>query len=120
MTVYDWWPARAVWSYLGLNMREGFPTHDINVRHGLSYAIDKELLTEEIMLGQAKRLCSIYPETSWAHNPDVPCYDYDPEKAIGNLPRLVTPSRMTKWSTKTGEQLKLKLLYGPNTSRGLS
>lgn len=72
ITVYEWWPAAASWSYIGLNMREGFATHDINVRHGINYAIDKELLTDEVMLGQAKRLCSIFPETSWVYNPDVP------------------------------------------------
>ncbi|MFN8456901.1 MAG: ABC transporter substrate-binding protein [Anaerolineae bacterium] len=83
--VYEWWPAAAVWTYIGLNMREGFPTHDINVRHALSYAIDKDLLTEEVYKGNAKRMCSIYPDTSWAYNPDVPCYDYDPEKAIAEF-----------------------------------
>ncbi|RIK36032.1 MAG: hypothetical protein DCC55_28510, partial [Chloroflexi bacterium] len=37
VTVYEWWPAAATWTYIGLNMREGFATSDINVRHGLSY-----------------------------------------------------------------------------------
>jgi ABC-type transport system substrate-binding protein len=32
ITVYEWWPAAASWSYIGLNMREGFVTHDVNVR----------------------------------------------------------------------------------------
>lgn len=116
VTVYEWWPAQAVWSYLGLNMREGFPTHDINIRHGLNYAIDKQLLTDEIWLGQARRLCTIYPPTSWAHNPDVPCYDYDPDKALAEFAKAGYTLKDGKLVNEQGEQLKLKFLYGPNTS----
>ena len=120
VTVYEWWPAAAIWSYIGLNNREGFPTEDVRVRQAISYAIDKELLTDEVMLGQGKRLCSIYPETSWVYNSDVPCYDYDPDKAIelfeeagytfeaGDEPRMLD---------ENGEQLNLKFIYGPNTSK---
>ncbi len=117
MTVYDWWPISAGWSYIGLNMREGFPTHDINVRHGLSYAIDKDLLTEEIWLGQARRMCSIYPQTSWAYNPDVPCYDYDRDKAIESFAKAGYTFQDGKMLDKSGQQLKLKFIYGPNTSQ---
>jgi len=121
VTVYEWWPASARWSYIGLNMREGFPTHDINVRHGLSYAIDKELLTEQVMLGQAKRLCSVYPETSWVYNPDVPCYEYDRDKALEEFAKAGYTFQDGKLLDENGEQLHLTLVYGPNTdqTRGL-
>jgi peptide/nickel transport system substrate-binding protein len=98
-------------------MREGFPTHDINVRHGLSYALDKDLLTEEIMLGQAKRMCSAYPETSWVYNPDVPCYDYDVEMAKAEFAKAGYTFQDGKMLDKDGQQLELNLLYGPNTSK---
>jgi peptide/nickel transport system substrate-binding protein len=117
VTVYEWWPAAASWSYVGLNMREGFATHDINVRHALAYAIDKNLLTDEVMLGQAKRLCSVFPETSWVYNPDVPCYDYDPEKAKAELTKAGYTFDGEKMVDKDGKQLHLKLIYGPNTSK---
>ncbi len=116
VTVYEWWPAAAIWSYIGLNMRSGFPTSDINVRHGLSYAIDKELLTEQIWLGQAKRLCSIFPPTSWAYNPDVPCYEYSQEKALAAFAKAGYTLKDDKLVNAKGEQLKFKFLYGPNTS----
>jgi peptide/nickel transport system substrate-binding protein len=119
VTVYEWWPAAARWSYVGLNTREGFPTHDINVRHGLNYAIDKQLLTDEVMLGQAKRLCSVFPETSWAYNPDVPCYEYDPDKALEAFAEAGYIFEDDKLLDENGEQLKLKLIYGPNTSQTL-
>ena len=119
VTVYEWWPAAAVWSYVGLNMREGFPTHDINVRHALSYAIDKELITDEVMLGQAKRLCSVFPETSWAYAPDAECYAYDVEAAIAKFAEAgyTYDADANEMLDADGEQLELKLIYGPNTSK---
>ncbi|MCI0526791.1 MAG: ABC transporter substrate-binding protein [Nitrospira sp.] len=117
ITVYEWWPAAARWEYIGLNMREGFPTHDVNVRHGLSHAIDKELLTEEVMLGQAKRLCSVFPETSWVYTADVECYDYDTDKAVEAFAEAGYTFQDGKMLDENGEQLKLKLIYGPNTNK---
>ncbi len=117
ITVYEWWPAAASWSYIGLNMREGFATHDMNVRYGLNYAIDKQLLTDEVMLGQANRLCSVYPETSWVYNPDVPCYDYDTEQALAAFTEAGYTLQDGQLVDENGEQLTLSLVYGPNTSK---
>jgi peptide/nickel transport system substrate-binding protein len=117
ITVYEWWPATALWSYVGLNMREGFATHDINVRHGLNYAVQKQLLTDQVMLGQARRLCSLYPDTSWVYNPDVPCYQYDKNKALAAFGQAGYTLQGGKLVDKNGQQLTLKLIYGPNTSQ---
>ncbi|HRW07540.1 MAG TPA: ABC transporter substrate-binding protein [Caldilineaceae bacterium] len=117
INVYEWWPAAARWSYIGLNLRDGFATSDVNVRHGLSYAIDKQLLTDEVMLGQAKRLCSVFPETSWVYNPDVPCYEYDVEKATAAFAEAGYTLTDGQMVDADGNQLELKLIYGPNTSK---
>ncbi|MEZ4734115.1 MAG: ABC transporter substrate-binding protein [Caldilineaceae bacterium] len=117
VTVYEWWPAAASWSYIGLNMREGFATNDVNVRHGLTYAIDKQLLTDEVMLGQAQRLCSVFPETSWVYNPDVPCYEYDTEKALAEFAEAGYTMQDGQLVDANGDQLTLKLVYGPNTNK---
>jgi peptide/nickel transport system substrate-binding protein len=117
ITVYEWWPAASTWSYLGLNQREGFPTNDINLRKGLAYALDKQLLTDEVMLGQGRRLCSNYPETSWVYTPDVECYDYDPDKALEMFEMAGYTLQDDKLVDENGEQLKLKLIFGPNTSQ---
>jgi peptide/nickel transport system substrate-binding protein len=116
VTVYEWWPAQTAWTYIGLNMREGFITSDINIRRGLAYAIDKELLTEEVWLGMAQRLCGIYAPTSWAHNPDVPCYEYDPDQALEEFAKSGYTLVNDQLVNEEGEQLVLKFLYGPNTS----
>lgn len=117
ITVYEWWPAAAVWTYIGLNMREGFATHDINVRHGLAYALDKDLMTDEIMLGQAARLCSVYPETSWVYTPDVPCYDYDVDQALAEFAAAGYTFDGQTMVDADGNPLKLKLIFGPNTNK---
>jgi peptide/nickel transport system substrate-binding protein len=117
VTVYEWWPAAASWSYIGLNTREGFPTSDVKVRQAINYALDKQLITDEVMLGQAKRLCSIFPETSWVYNPDVECYEYDPDKAIALMEEAGYTFDGEKLLDENGEQLTLKLLFGPNTSQ---
>jgi peptide/nickel transport system substrate-binding protein len=114
--VYEWWSVSASSTFISFNMREGFAPHDLHVRRGLNYAIDKQLLTDEVMLGQAKRVCSIYPETSWAHNPDVPCYEYDTDKAIEEFAKAGYTFQDGKMLDENGEQLKLKLLYGPHTN----
>lgn len=115
ITVYDYWPAAASWSYIGLNTREGFATGDLHVRRGISYAIDKQLLTDEIMLGQAKRLCGPYPDTSWVFT-EVECYTYDVDKAITEFEEAGYTYDGETMLTSDGEPLTLKLIYGPNTS----
>ena len=116
VTVYEWWPAATTWTYIGLNMRDGFITSDLNIRRGLAYAIDKKLLVDEVWLGQARRLCAIYAPTSWAYNPDVPCYDYDPDKALEEFAKAGYTLEGDKLVDANGDQLTLKFLYGPNTS----
>ncbi|HRV95499.1 MAG TPA: ABC transporter substrate-binding protein [Anaerolineae bacterium] len=106
INVYEWWSPAASWSYVGYNLREGFPTSDINVRHAINYAVDKELLTDEVMLGQARRMCSIYADTLWVYNPDVPCYEYDPRESL----RLFAEAGYTFMWDKTGEPLDLATL----------
>jgi peptide/nickel transport system substrate-binding protein len=117
INVYEWWPAAATWSYVGLNTRQGFVTSDVNVRHGLSYAIQKQLLVDKVMLGQAKRQCSVFPDTAWVYNPDVECYTYDKDKALAAFAQAGYTLQGGKLVDKSGKQLQLKLIYGPNTSQ---
>jgi peptide/nickel transport system substrate-binding protein len=117
INVYEWWPAAATWSYVGLNTRQGFVTSDVNVRHGLSYAVQKQLLVDKVMLGQAKRQCSVYPDTAWVYNPNVECYTYDKDKALAAFAQAGYTLQGGKLVDKSGKQLQLKLIYGPNTSQ---
>lgn len=122
VNVYQWWSVAPSWSYIGYNVFEGSITSDKRVRHAINYAIDKQLLVDEVMQGQGKRMCSAYPDTSWVYTPDVPCYEYDPDKAVQLLAEAgYTLNDEGLMVDENGEQLKLKFLFGPhnNTSREL-
>ena len=53
------------------------PLNDVRVRQAIAYAIDRESLIRDLLLGQAKIAHSILPEESWAYTPGQK-YSYDP------------------------------------------
>lgn len=54
---------------------------DLEVRQALAYAIDTQALIDSIMQGAAVRGTSDILPTSWAYNPSVPTYQFDPVRA---------------------------------------
>ncbi len=56
------------------------PLSDARVRQAIAYAIDREAIVKELLLGQARVANSILPEQSWAYAPGQ-VYKYDPSKA---------------------------------------
>nr|MDQ3821378.1 ABC transporter substrate-binding protein [Acidobacteriota bacterium] len=65
--------------YLGFNVTKP-PVSDARVRQAICYAIDRETIIHDLLLGQAKLAHSILPEESWAYSAGTK-YNYDPEKA---------------------------------------
>jgi peptide/nickel transport system substrate-binding protein len=65
--------------YLGFNA-ESAPLTDARVRQAIAYAIDRETIVRDLLLGQARIAHSILPESSWAYSPGQK-YTYDPERA---------------------------------------
>src|SRR5947209_3040808 len=65
--------------YLGFNTTKP-PLTDARVRQAICYAIDRETIIHDLLLGQAKLAHSILPEESWAYSAGTK-YNYDPEKA---------------------------------------
>ncbi len=65
--------------YIGLNTQSA-PLNNVKIRQAIGYAIDREKIIRELLLGQAKIANSILPESSWAYVPGT-VYNYDPEKA---------------------------------------
>jgi len=55
------------------------------VRQALLYAMDRQALIDQVLGGQGLIADSPIPPVSWAHDPTVPPYRYDPERAIGLL-----------------------------------
>lgn len=56
------------------------PLDNVRVRQALAYAIDREGLIRDLLLGQGKLAHSILPEESWAYHPGQ-VYTFDPAKA---------------------------------------
>jgi peptide/nickel transport system substrate-binding protein len=65
--------------YLGFNVTKA-PVSDARVRQAICYAIDRETIIHDLLLGQARIAHSILPEESWAYSAGQ-TYTYDPEKA---------------------------------------
>ncbi len=56
------------------------PLNDLRVRQAIAYAINRESMIRDLLLGQAKIAHSILPEESWAYNAGQK-YTYDPAMA---------------------------------------
>jgi peptide/nickel transport system substrate-binding protein len=54
---------------------------DRQVRAALAYALDKQTITETVMGGLVEPQAAMIPASHWVHNPDVPAYEFDPERA---------------------------------------
>jgi peptide/nickel transport system substrate-binding protein len=65
--------------YLGFNT-EVAPLNNVKVRQAIAYAIDRNRIINDLLLGQATIAHSILPEESWAYTAGTK-YEYDPAKA---------------------------------------
>jgi ABC-type transport system substrate-binding protein len=66
--------------YLNFNA-ENEVLKDARVRRAIAYAIDREAIVRDLLLGQGRVAHSILPENSWAYSPGQK-YPYDPEQAM--------------------------------------
>ena len=104
------------YQYIGFNMRDPI-LKDVRVRRALSYAIDRRAIIEYMRRGLAVPAVGILPPESWAFNPNVPVFGYNPEKARALLDEAGYPdpdgdgpeSRMhLTLKTSTGEFFRLQ------------
>jgi len=65
--------------YLNFNVTAE-PLSDPRVRQAIAYAIDRQAIVKELLLGQARVANSILPEQSWAYTPGQ-VYNFDPARA---------------------------------------
>jgi peptide/nickel transport system substrate-binding protein len=65
--------------YLGFNTQSP-PLNNARVREAIAYAIDRESIIRDLLLGRARIASSILPEESWAFTPGQK-YSYDPAQA---------------------------------------
>ena len=114
LAMYEYWPARAAWSYIGFNLRRPH-LQDVNVRHALAQSVDRVAIASRVQNNLAQPNYSIFPATSWVHNPDVPRWEYDPGQARALLDLAGWRSEADGLRQVGGKPIKLKILFGPNT-----
>ncbi|SHI57933.1 peptide/nickel transport system substrate-binding protein [Malonomonas rubra DSM 5091] len=68
------------YTYLGYNLRRPL-FQDKRVRQALSFAINKQEIIDGVLLGYGVAATGPYKPDTWVYNPDVPRYDYNPDKA---------------------------------------
>lgn len=68
------------YAYLGLNLRDP-ALADVRVRHAIGHAIDRDAIIAHLRRGLARPAAGILPEVSWAYEPDVFQFTYDPARA---------------------------------------
>ncbi|HST50877.1 MAG TPA: ABC transporter substrate-binding protein [Pyrinomonadaceae bacterium] len=66
-------------TYLGFNC-EHPPLDNVKVRQAIAFAIDRESIVRDLLLGQARVANSILPESSWAYDAGQ-TYTYDTARA---------------------------------------
>jgi peptide/nickel transport system substrate-binding protein len=66
--------------YLAVNIRDPL-LGDRRVRQAIAHAIDREAIVNHLRRGFARLADSPLPSISWAHEPDVPRFSYDPTRA---------------------------------------
>jgi peptide/nickel transport system substrate-binding protein len=116
LAIYEWWPAAASWSYLGFNLRRPH-LQDVRVRRALAHAIDRQLIIDRIQYGLAQPIYSTFTPVCWCYNPDVPKYEYDPARARELLAQAGWRPGPDGVVARDGQRLRLRILYGPNTSK---
>ncbi|HWR71775.1 MAG TPA: peptide-binding protein, partial [Nitrospirota bacterium] len=73
------YPANA-FTYMGYNLTSGLFT-DKRVRQALAYAINRQNIIDGVVLGIGRPSTGPFAHVSWAYNPNVRSYEYDPDKA---------------------------------------
>ena len=66
--------------YLGFNLEDPILS-DVKIRQAMAYAIDRQLIIDHLLDGQASLATGLLSPSNWAYEPDVKTYSYDPEHA---------------------------------------
>lgn len=67
-------------AYMAFNLRDPI-LKDVRVRQAIAYALDRGPLIRYLMGNEARPAASVLPPESWAYDPHVEQYSFDPAKA---------------------------------------
>jgi peptide/nickel transport system substrate-binding protein len=68
------------YQYIGLNLRDPL-LKDVRVRRAIGFAIDRQAIVEHLRRGLAAPAAGILPPSSWAFEPGMFAFSYDPARA---------------------------------------
>jgi len=77
------YPANA-FTYMGYNLKSPLFA-DKKVRQALAYAIDRQSIIDGVLMGIGRPCTGPFSYVSWAYNPKVQPYPYDPKRAMRML-----------------------------------
>jgi len=75
-------------SYIGFNFQDPI-LKEKEARKAIAYAINRDDIIKYILKGDAIKATGLIPPSSWAYEPDVIKYEYDPRKAKELLKQLL-------------------------------
>ncbi|MBC5829770.1 MAG: peptide ABC transporter substrate-binding protein [Candidatus Eremiobacteraeota bacterium] len=105
-------PLRPVYNSLSFNLTHP-PLDDIRVRRAIAYAINKEQITKNDTYGAARVATEdLSPFYTWAFEPNVQQYPYNPLKAGQLLDQAGWHAGPGAVRVKGGRALSLELVYG--------
>ena len=68
-------------SYVAMNTEKNGPLANPKVRKALQYAVNEERIFKTVYYGYGERAKQCVPSTWWGHNPNIPGFEYNPERA---------------------------------------
>ncbi len=114
------------YQYLAMNMRDPI-LKDVRVRQALAYAIDRQAIIHYLLRDMARPASSVLPPESWAYDPNVRTYSYDPERARKLLDQAGYPEHngvrfhlMMKTSTEESTRLLAAVLQQQLANVGIA
>ncbi len=69
------------YSYIGLKQTDA-RLSDLRVRQAMTYGIDRQGIVDAVLGGYGTVMNANIPPFSWAYNPDLEPYEYNPDKAV--------------------------------------
>ncbi|HXM17652.1 MAG TPA: peptide ABC transporter substrate-binding protein [Candidatus Tumulicola sp.] len=108
-----------VYSHIDLNQKKAL-FNDIRVRQAINYAIDKKKLLHDVTHDVQIRAYSDQSQLSWAYEPNVVHYDYDPAKSRQLLAEAGWKPGPDGIMEKNGQKLAFNVSGVAGNSTGLA
>lgn len=97
------------YDYIGYNNAHPL-FQDKRVRQAMTFGLDRQTMINKILFGQAEMVSAPMPPTSWAYNPNVAQYPFDPAKAKALLKEAGWTPGADGMLQKNGQPFKFTLV----------